>query len=255
MRSASPGTTGGRVADHRAKLSFAVCLGVLEIVRTSKAPTFDTFTFAENVVDKPEAYKRWRRLKARLKRRYPGLRAVGVWQRQRRGAWHFHCVFDRRLDVVWTRASAIECGFGPQLNMRAIGDLPGMKQGWSPKRVSQYLTRYITRDATEGEDAGTRLSDYCGDCRKATTAFRWGGGLSRLYRLGCKALFGQEQEFPGPGKPRVWNTAGQCWESWEDAFWVLVRLGWHTFTLEEKQKAIDDSDAVAMWLDPDRYPF
>jgi hypothetical protein len=246
--------TGGRLADHRLKLSFAVVLSVQEIVRTSKAPTFDTFTFAENVLDKLEASKRWRRLKARLKRRYPGLRAVGVWQRQERGAWHFHCVFDRRLDVVWTRSAAIECGFGPQLNMRAVGDLPGMKQGWGPQRVAKYLTRYITRDVSEG-DPGVRLSDYCGDCRKATTAFKWGGGLARLYRLGCKWLFGAEQDLPGHERPRVWSAERQCWENWGDAFWVLVRLGWNTLTQEEKEKAVRDSDAVAMWVDPDRYPF
>jgi hypothetical protein len=242
------------LADHRAKLAFSVALGVQEIVRTSEAPTFDTFTFAENITDKLEASARWRRLKARLKRRYPGLRAVGVWQRQRRGAWHFHCVFDRRLDVVWTRGAAIACGFGSQLNMRAIGDCPGMRQGWSPKRVAQYLTRYITRDVTEG-DAGVRLADYCGDCRKATTGFRWQGGLSRLYRLGCRWMFGRELDFPDGEKPRLWNAERQCWESWGDAFWVLVRLGWETLIDEEKRKAVEDSDAVAMWLDPDRYPF
>lgn len=229
------------MADHRAKLSYAVCLAVQEIVRTSSSPTFDTFTFAENVTDKLEASMRWRRLKARLKRAYPGLRAVGVWQRQRRGAWHFHCVFDRRLDVVTVRAWAVACGFGSQLNMRAIGDLPGMKQGWSPQRVASYLVRYITRDVSEG-DAGVRLADYCGDSRKATTAFRWGGGIARLWRLGCGAWTELFDIHDGTGP------------TFED-FWFVVRLGWESLASADQDVAIAGSDAVALWWSPANYPF
>lgn len=228
------------VADHRAKLSYAVALAVAEIVRTSKAPTFDTFTFKDNVTDKAEAILRWRRLKARLQRHYFGLRAVGVWQRQARGAWHLHCVFDRRLDVVQVRAWAIECGFGWQLNMRAIGDIPGMKQGWNPERVARYLTRYITRDISE-TDKGVRLVDYCGDCRKATTAFRWAKGIARLWRLGRQ----------------VWSDIyGGCGEQprFRD-MWFLVRLGWESLTGEEQVQLLAESDSVARWWNPDLYPF
>jgi len=229
------------MACNRSKLSFAVCLAVAEIVRTSQAPTFDTFTFAENITDKLEASKRWRRLKARLKRHYPGLRAVGVWQRQKRGAWHFHAVFDRRLDVLRVRPWAMECGFGSQLNMRAIGDLPGMKQGWSPERVARYLTRYITRDLSDG-DAGVRLADYCGDSRKATVAFRWAGGIAKLWRSGCVAWTEVYDEHDG-GKPSF------------EQFWFIVRLGWESLTDDEQQVLLVESDAVAMWLRPERYPF
>lgn len=228
------------MSDHRAKLSYAVALAVAEIVRTAKEPTFDTFTFADNVTDKLEASKRWRRLKARLKRHYAGLRAVGVWQRQKRGAWHFHAVFDRRLDVIQVRPWAIACGFGAQLNMRAVGEVPGMRAGWTPLKVAKYLTRYITRDVSEG-DGGVRLADYCGDCRKATTAFRWGGGIARLWRLGRQAwsdMFAADE-----GQPTF------------EQFWMLVRLGWETLTGQEQAEAVEGSDAVAMWLNPERYPF
>jgi hypothetical protein len=241
------------VANHRGRLAYAVELGVAEIVRTSKSPTFDTFTFQDNLTDKKEASRRWRCLKARLKRKYEGLRGVGVWQRQARGAWHLHFVFDRRLDVNEVRLMAIDCGFGAQLNMRAIGDLPGMKSGWTPIRVARYLTRYITRDISEA-DKGVRLADYCGDSRKATTAFRWMKGISRLYRLGCLHLFGAECDWR-EGRPRVWCTERECWESPFEAMWVLVRMGFNSLTKEEQQQAVQDSDAVAIWLDPGRYPF
>lgn len=229
------------MANSRAKLAYAVCLGVAEIVRTSKAPTFDTFTFAENVTDKLEASKRWRRLKARLKRHYPGLRAVGVWQRQKRGAWHFHCVFDRRLDVLQVRPWAMACGFGNQLNMRAIGDLPGMRQGWSPERVARYLTRYITREVDSEADAGARLADYCGDARRATVTFRWANGIGKLWRLGRGAW---QEIFGGHGtQPRF------------EEFWFVVRLGWETLSAEEQGLMLLDSHEVAEWFNPERYPF
>lgn len=229
------------MADHRAKLAYAVTLAVLEIVRTAKAPTFDTFTFADNVTDKHEAEKRWRRLKARLKRHYPGLRGVGTWQRQKRGAWHLHYVFDRRLDVNAVRPWAVACGFGSQLNMRAVGDLPGMKQGWTPIKVARYLTRYMTRDLTE-EEHHVRLADYCGDCRKATVAFRWGGGIARLWRLGAG----------------VWAEINDCHDGTQpdfQSFWAVVRYGWEELTEVQQRELLLESDAVAMWLDPDRYPF
>lgn len=233
------------MANHRGKLSFAIALGVSEICRTSKHPTFDTFTFAENVTEKAEAMRRWRRLKARLKRRYSGLRGVGVWQRQGRGAWHLHYVFDRRLDVVQVREWALACGFGSQLNMRSVGDIPGYRQGWSPERVARYLCRYVTRDI-DATDKSVRVSDYCGDSRKATVAFRWAGGIGQLYRLGrawWSEIYGGDP-FDRP-----------CAEQRSEAFWLLVRMGWQGLTEPERQKLLAESDAVASWFDPERYPF
>lgn len=229
------------MADRRAKLSYAVALAVEEIIRTSKAPTFFTFTFAENVTDKAEAARRYRRLKERIKRRHPTVRWVGVWQRQRRGAWHFHAVVDRRMDVVWLRMAGKDCGFGAQLVARAIGEAPGFHQGWSGKRVANYVCRYITRDMVGEEESGLRVVDYCGDCRRATIAFRWANGLGRLWRLGRAAwseMFSQDEGQPGP-----------------DSFWFLVRLGWETLTADEQGQALRESDGISRWWDPERYPF
>jgi hypothetical protein len=227
------------MANGKGKLSYAVGLAVAEIVRTSKRPTFDTFTFAENVTDKKEASKRWRVLKERLKRYYPGLRSVGVWQRQKRGAWHFHALFDRMLDVNLVRPWAIAVGFGPQLNMRPVSTQAGFRNQWSASRVARYITRYITRDV-EGLDKGVRLVEYCGDARKATVAFRWANGIAYLWRTGRAE----------------WNRIYGIDETPKfDEFWVVVRLGWEVLEETEREFLKLTNDRIAQWWDPENYPF
>lgn len=226
------------MSDHRAKLRYAVELAVCEICRTAKHPTFDTFTFAENLTDKREAARRWRRLKARLKRHYPGLRGVGVWQRQERGAWHLHYLFDRFLPIVLVREWAQVCGFGPMLNMRPVKEAPGFR-AWTIQRVARYVSRYITREVSKGEPC-VRLVDYTGDSREATTAFRWAHGLGYLWRQGRQ----------------VWSDihGGFALPTFED-FWFVVRLGWEILSEDEKANALATSDAVAKWWYPERNPF
>jgi len=231
------------VGPQRHRLRYAVQLAVEELVRTSSVCTFDTFTFAENVQDKKEAGKRWLRLKARLKRHYPGLRGVGVWQRQKRGAWHLHYVFDRMLDIHNVRPWGLACGFGPFLNMRQVGTLPGFREGWTFQRVGRYMARYLERDLVDGRDKGVRVVDYCGDSRKATTAFRFVNGLGRLWRAGRQ----------------VWADmiADGIYDRQPDFndMWFVVRLGWETFSEDERLRMLENSDAVAQWWSPERYPF
>lgn len=247
---------GNLRSSERLRLKYAVFLSVSEIVRTSKYPTFVTFTFADNVVDKAEAARRWRRLKARLQRHYEGLRGVGMWQRQGRGAWHLHCVWDRRLDVVEVREWAKECGFGPQLNCRWIGDLPGMKQSkWTVKKVADYLTRYLVRDAVapenpesaEWDDSGVRLVDYCGDCRVATTNFRWSQGMARLYRFGRQVW----DDIFGGSLPEGESAVDGVLQ----AYWFICRLGWEIMTPEQRKFEWERSDRVKSWTEPELYPF
>ena len=244
------------MANHRHKLSYAVALAVERIVRVGMCPTFDTFTFQENVTNKDEAARCWRNLKARLARHYPGLEGVGVWQRQRRGAWHLHYVFDRRLDVVQVRAWAVECGFGPQLNMRAVSEQPGMKAGWTGARVAKYLTRYITRDLSElsdpgGEadddegDKGVRIVDYLGAARVGTVNFRWVGGFAFLWRAGRQAWADLFNLFPDSYAVTPSNR--------DTGF--LLQAGWHSLDDVRRMILMAQSEAVCRWANPENYPF
>ena len=227
------------MGDSRAKLSYAVHVAIAEIARTSRFPTFATFSFAENVTDKAEAAVRWRRLKERMKRKLPDIRMVGVWQRQERGAWHLHVVADRYLDIHWLRPAALECGFGPQLNLKPI-TVPGSRgfRQNDPRDVARYITRYITRDC-ESEDKGVRLVDYTGSARRVTVAFSWYKGISRLWRLGRQ----------------VWSDIYGVERPTFEAYWFVVRLGWEVLSEGQQREVLEGSDAVSRWWDPERYPF
>lgn len=232
------------MGNTRGKLCYAVRLAVEEICRTSKRPTFATFTIHENIQDAAEARRRWRCLEARLKRAYGGdLRGVGVWQQQGRGAWHFHWVCDRYLDVVHVRAAAVECGFGQQMRFEPVGKARGFRQHMDVQNVVRYITRYIVRDLEDGGmPKGFRPVQYTGPSRVATVSFGWVRGMAKLYRLGRDVW---SELHPGADSMPTFAD-----------YWIVVRYGWESLTGDEKRAALMSSDVVARWwLGPELCPF
>lgn len=216
------------------KLSYAVQLSVSEVCRLSRSPVLATFTFSENITDKAEAETRWHRLRERLRRRSPDLNAVGVWQRQARGAWHLHLVMDRFLSVEWLRPSAVACGFGTFINLRPI-NRNGFRQ-FSSEQVGRYVARYLTRD-TPAEDKGVRLVAYLGNAHRATVRFAWARGLHALWRNGRSEFWELFQRLPTS-------------EDW----WFIVRLGWELLSPENQRIAFETNRAVRSWWDPEGHP-
>ncbi len=232
---------------HRGKLAYAVHLAIDELVRPLRGrkqgmhPVFATFTFHDNIRDKAEAAKRWRALKERIRRRWPDLKGVGVWQRQKRGAWHLHYVFNHYLAIVELRDKAVACGFGSFLNLRMVSTEKGSSTViWSVNRVANYIARYIVRDTGDEEDEGVRMVDYLG-ARVATIAFNWRNGFSYLYRTGRQAW---SELFGGAYLPST------C-----DNYWFLIRLGFEWLTLEERNRLLSASQSVSRWWNPEAYPF
>lgn len=220
---------------------------------------FATFTFRENITDKKEAAWRWRKLKERIRRMMPethvetkaqalslpfdkpAVMGIGVWQRQKRGAWHLHMAFNQWLDVELLRHHAVKSGFGPMLNLRYIEGSNRKGFSWNPRRVVQYMMRYIGRDIGTDQDKGVRVVEYFGNgVRQATTSFGWVGGFARLYRAGRQAW---SDIFADDGQPTL------------DDYWFIIRLGWECSTVESRARAIAESDAVAAWWNPTAYPF
>jgi len=231
---------------HGIKQRFAVKLAVDEILRTAATPVFATLTFKENVTDRGEAEKAWRRLKARIQRKLPDFRCVGTWQRQGRGAWHLHFVADRPLDVLWLRPAAVACGWGQQMTLDYIN-----RNGYRAKardRVADYITRYIVRDTDErGDDWKVRLPVFCGPrARVSTCRFGWAAGFSRLFRLGMPLWY----EFNGGSQARA-NGVRPTFEG----YWVVVRMGWESLDAFEKERLLLTSDAINRWWSPERHPF
>lgn len=263
MANTCPGAKpGGDITSQQGKLCYAVRLGLEELLRKRNGVAiFATFTFRENIEDKGEAQKRWRRLKERL-RRWEGpeqfkvgnayyntcgkpdpLKGIGVWQRQKRGAWHLHMVFNQFIPIDELRADAVACGFGPMLNLRYVETKNQKGFMWNPRKVLSYMLRYVTRDiASDERDKGVRVVEYFGQgVRVATTSFGWARGFAELYRAGRGAW---SDIFADVGQPTL------------DDYWFIIRLGWEVIDSGRRAKLIELSDAVARWWDPERFaPF
>jgi len=224
-------------------------MAIEEICRHPRnVPVMVTLTFHENVDDIALAKKRWRALKERIRRRVPSVRMAGAWQRQERGAWHYHGVVDCFIDVNWLRPAAVECGFGQQMKLRYVSReqrsssstsllLDG--HSWSLARAVNYITRYVARDSLDDSvEPGVRVVDYFGPCRVSTTAFAWCTGFARLWRYGREAWWSLYGEMP----------------RWDD-YHAVVLLGWHAMTEDEQLRVLEESDAVFKWRCPDLVPF
>jgi len=223
---------------HQWKLAFVVQVCVQELCLDSERPTFATFTFKDNITDKGEAEMRWGRLRERLRRRAPTLKGIGVWQRQSRGAWHLHIVFDRQISIEWLRPAALECGFGSFINLRFVKEMCGFRDMGGALRVSRYIARYITRNERGPEDKGVRLVCFVNrESRIASTRFGWAQGVSQLWRYGRAEFF------------QIFGHAPTG-----DEYMLCVRLGWELLDGEERERLLASSRSVSRWHNPDRFP-
>lgn len=212
------------------------------ILKRNPLSVFATFTFAENVTEKEEASKRWRRLDARIQRKWEGIVGAGCWQRQERGAWHLHMVISRPVPISDLREMAVACGFGTFVNLRLIGEHKGHRPGWSRSRVISYISRYVTR--ASGEDKGVRVVQYMGSARVSTTAFGWVTGVARCYRKGRGVWADMFRD-------GVVDDENPRW----DRYWELVELGWHAMTEKEQWWVIQESTLMATRYAPEFCPF
>jgi hypothetical protein len=220
------------VRSSRKKTGYLVGIAAEELRRTVKSGQlcFITLTFEENVQEKSEAMKRWHRLAERLRRRYPRLRGVGVWQRQQRGAWHLHLLVNTGyVPLEWFRPAAVACGFGRIMKLEIVGYMPGFREDRSLRSAVAYMVRYVTRDL-EVED-GVAVVTYFGGARCGSVKFSWNGGLNFLYRRGCGEWVGMETGEPVRGLP----------------FWFLVRVGWESLSVREQDELLCRDVSVMRW--------
>jgi hypothetical protein len=157
-----------------------------------------TWTFRENITDKKEAMQRWKPVRDYLVRQ--GVDFVGVWQRQKRGAWHFHALVNLRLNVVTLRAFCVERGWGSQLNIELIGR--GSDRFSDAATAVRYLCRYLTRDY--GEVGRSRLTSGLDSNSVGNTRFSWVGGRAHVWRVGCAAMAKKAKGYWRP----LWGERG-----------------------------------------------
>lgn len=237
---AFPLLAGGCLRSTRRKTAYIVETTIKELVRKRGKlfPILCTLTFADNLVGKPEARKRWKRLRERLLAEWPDLKGCGVWQRQARGAWHLHLILNHAVAVTTLRDMATACGWGVQMRLDYIGGRDGFR-GKSVASVCRYVTRYITRDMDD-EDGGEHLTVWL-NTKCGTTNFHWHGGMATLRRRGLDFVAnmdGEAREFLG------WDRNKFAREiPWE----TLARIGWDSMSQDERILAVMTDDAVLRW--------
>ena len=106
-----------------------------------------TLTFRENLTDLKQAWTIFKSFNARMKRRYGDRwRYVIVPEFQKRGAVHFHLAIDGYYSVKVVRAIWSKCTGSLEGNIDITSPRKALnKKSWNPKRIANYLSKYITK--------------------------------------------------------------------------------------------------------------
>lgn len=107
-----------------------------------------------------------------------------VWERQKRGAWHPHCLTNKYLDVNWLRPWMMDRGWGPQMRLEWLTRHTketyesGRKtvEHYMPgaQKVIRYLTKYLTKSSKETSDAQhKKVFGGSADSKCGSTQFAW----------------------------------------------------------------------------------
>jgi hypothetical protein len=178
-----------------AKTGFISEGSILQFFAKHPVVFYWTFTFIENLTDKAEAERRFKKFQDLLRRR--GAEWLHVWEPQKRGAWHVHLITDVYLDVNWLRPWMVQRGFGPIMKVYRIerGARWIEGRGWvadtrDVEKLCRYLRKYLTKSRAESKDG-----------KKA-----FGGGGGKRWK---------SMEDPGRPGPKVGNTRF-AWNPWQD---------------------------------------
>ena len=167
--------------------------------------------------------KRWKPVADWLKRH--GIDWCGVWQQQKRGAWHHHFLINKYISVVPFREFVIARGWGQFVDIEAVGEKHGGRRFQDASRVVKYLTRYLTRDLCGHVPSRVRLTSGCVTNKIGTTRFHWVRGLARIWRAGCSALGYLPQWNDHKGKRDAWRLGCiRCGVSYSDVMHRLLGI-------------------------------
>ncbi len=166
---------------------------------------FLTLTFADNVEDHKEAYRRFCSMRNHFLSKHFGA-WVMVKERQKRGAWHYHllvdCFFDIRTGIDWNEIRNGKYS-SASLGLRNYWDLlrenlPKYNFGRSEllpiesnvEGMSKYVGKYISKhlDVRREEDKGVRLFSASKGQILSSTKFSWNTKGGKLWRSQLKAF-------------------------------------------------------------------
>lgn len=105
---------------------------------------FVTFTFAENISDVSEANKYWKKFIRKMRTKYGKFKYMSVIEFQKRGAVHYHCIWDlpyikkKDLQELWSN------GF---IKVNRIDHVDN---------VGAYIVKYMTKDLMDERFVNTK---------------------------------------------------------------------------------------------------
>lgn len=122
---------------------------LIEIALMNDFKIMATLTFSENIQNYHSALARWQSFLKRL-RHYVGsdMQYICVWEYQKRGAIHFHCLFNfyiehNLLSKIWGNGFAFISSINKQKN--------------DCLKTIQYMTKYMLKTIQERIEQGTDI--------------------------------------------------------------------------------------------------
>jgi hypothetical protein len=227
------------------KRKHALRAAIEHLQATSDVCFWITLTFAENVEDKGDANECWRTFSRWLTRGYSGVRLVGVWARQRRGAWHMHGVLtipgvldlhlrgDKMTGLGgsehWRafREAMIRAGFGWQFDFQLVG--PSFLDG---RKLANYLGNYMTdkNGLDPVRDKSVRRLVYLGD-HVRMFGMRWKSSFKRIVSMGRWA----DLALRGPNRKSMCESWGEWYHRFVDHWF---QLGWGMLSASDQEEML-----------------
>lgn len=140
---------------HRAKnIERAVRRAKAQVRRKVMAAALDhllTLTYRENMMDEERAMRDFERFARLMREKLPGWRYVAVWERQERGAIHWHLAVRGFQDVFLIRRLWRQVVGEGNIDVRAWR---GGRGAWPRQRLAGYLAKYVGKALGEEDRLG-----------------------------------------------------------------------------------------------------
>ena len=204
--------------------------------------------------------KCWNKLQTALVREHPGFRLVGVWARQRRGAWHIHAVCNRRFNLDRLQNLLLRSGFGPSFYVQEIDANP-----LSPTKIARYISGYCTdKNGLDREkDKGVRRMIFVGKNVKVHN-MRYRSQLKRVTSAGREMAQERERaEFDSLNDfqkhysiPFGRKKASETWGDWyrrSRDYWF--DLGWEALSDDVRKEIVELDGFVVRYLQTGQWSY
>jgi hypothetical protein len=140
-------------------------VGIRRAVKAQGGDTLLTGSFRALVTDLGLCWRLWKEFVRRVRRVMPGFSYTVIWERQTRGAWHFHAAVRRIASTLVVGGQAFKSYNLLRSIWRSVtGDLGGNidlakgKRRRSPARVASYLAKYMAKSMASAPEGANLYS-------------------------------------------------------------------------------------------------